>query len=364
MKITHIIYDSINNPWLGGGGAQRTHEIYKRLSTYNDITVITGNFNDAKNNIDGVRYLRLGLGTNYIISRISFLILIIIYNPFIKSDILIEDLGFPFPLVITTFRKKIIASVQFIPNESYVQKRGLLGKIVKYIFKLGIKTYKNFITVSPFAASYIKSNNTKSKIKIIPNGVNLPKISTNKYSNKYILFLGRIDYFGKGLDTLLEAFSILKLKDIKVNLKIAGSGEDKEVLKVKKQIKELHLEKNIELIGPVIDNKKDDVINNANFLVLPSRNETFGIVAIEAFSYEKPVIGTNIGGLKKILEDSKAAVVIKPGDAKQLAIEIENLTFNSNIVKKLGKNGRKYAEKYTWDMIAKQYIGALKKFYE
>ena len=44
MKICHLIYDDVNNPWLGGGGAVRAWEIYRRLAADHEITLVTGKF--------------------------------------------------------------------------------------------------------------------------------------------------------------------------------------------------------------------------------------------------------------------------------------------------------------------------------
>ena len=49
MKILHLIYDDVENPWIGGGGAYRTREIYQRLSRWgHDCTVLCGNYPGAK----------------------------------------------------------------------------------------------------------------------------------------------------------------------------------------------------------------------------------------------------------------------------------------------------------------------------
>src|SRR4051812_12266683 len=118
MKIIHIIYDSIGNPWLGGGGAERTHEMYKRISRNNKVIILTGNYPKAEKVIDGVEYKRVGFGSNYILSRISYLLFMPFYLLNSQGDIFVEDLGFPFPLVYTNMKKHVLASVQFIPNDS------------------------------------------------------------------------------------------------------------------------------------------------------------------------------------------------------------------------------------------------------
>ena len=48
MKICHLMYDDVDNPWLGGGGAVRAMELYRRLASRHEITVVSGLFPGAE----------------------------------------------------------------------------------------------------------------------------------------------------------------------------------------------------------------------------------------------------------------------------------------------------------------------------
>ena len=74
LKICHLIYDDIANPWLGGGGAVRAMEIYRRLAERHEITLICGLFPgaDLEAEIDGIRILRVGSAASYGRSRLGY----------------------------------------------------------------------------------------------------------------------------------------------------------------------------------------------------------------------------------------------------------------------------------------------------
>ena len=75
MKICHLMYDDIANPWLGGGGAVRAMELYRRLSSRHEITVVSGLFPGAEPETErhGLRLLRVGSARSYALSRCGLL---------------------------------------------------------------------------------------------------------------------------------------------------------------------------------------------------------------------------------------------------------------------------------------------------
>lgn len=358
MKVIHAIYDSVDNPWLGGGGATRTHEIYKRITNNNNITVITGNFTNASAKIDGVKYVRVGIGSNYTISRLSYHLLAPFYMLFMKADISVEDMGMPIPFFTTKLKKRYLCSVQFIPKMSYVKKRGFLGKVLIKVFELGIKFYTNFTTVSEYAKKEIVNLNTNAKVSVLLNGINIP--AELKPEKKYILYLGRIDINQKGIDTLILAMSHLKAQGYHMPLVIAGGGEKNEVESMKKLIDMHDLDKLVSYVGAVHAEEKTKILEKAAFVVFPSRNETFGIVAIEALSYGKAVIAGNTGGLADIINESGGGVLFEPGNMSELTESIKELVDNPSRADRLAKSATAYVNKLQWDNIALEYEKILK----
>jgi len=359
MRILHLIYDSVDNPWLGGGGAHRTHNIYKHRSEEVQVLVICGGFPGAAKRIDGIRYIRVGVGPNYAISRLSFFLLAPLVVWFYRSDVFVEDVGMPAPLFLAFLKKKAICSVQFIPTEAYRQKRKAVGWFLTWLFKVGLKRYKKFVTVSDYAKEQILAINKRATVTVIPNGINLPeKVSSGQ---DYMLYLGRIDLFQKGIDILLEALAALKAQHILTKFVIAGPGESGQVEELERLIADYALQDQVTYIGAVSGQRKAEVLSGAKFLVLPSRNETFGIVALEGFSYGKSVVASNVGGLGDLISESGAGVLVKSGDSKSLARAITELLNKPRGAKELGMKGAEYAKQFTWAAISRRYFEYIEK---
>jgi len=175
-----------------------------------------------------------------------------------------------------------------------------------------------FIAVSHFVKdTYVKMGIPENKIEVIYNPVENfisnpdNEIMTNK---KYILYIGAlIDQ--KGLLTLLKAAKLLP----QINFVIAGAGRDKE--------KYLNLAKkmnNVEFVGIVSGNIKQDLIKNSQFVIVPSEWwETFGIVVLEANSLGKIVLTSGLGGLSELIENGVNGFTFTPGDYLNLKAKIE-----------------------------------------
>jgi glycosyltransferase involved in cell wall biosynthesis len=144
----------------------------------------------------------------------------------------------------------------------------------------------------------------------------------DKYT-KIVSFAGKFAHF-KGIDTLLDAALIYEKKFEDVVTLIAGDGELRMV--IEEHIKRIGL-KNVVLLGHVDHDKLAKLYNVADVSVVPSRNEPFGLVAIEALACGTPVVASNQGGLKEIINE-KTGKLFKVDDHEELAeaiiSELEN----------------------------------------
>ena len=91
---------------------------------------------------------------------------------------------------------------------------------------------------------------------------------------------------------------------------------------------------------------------------MPSRNEPFGIVILEAWSAHKPVVATVIGGPGEFVRHDHTGFSINP-NPDSVAWGIGHIFANFEHARKMGENGRREAEeRFTWDIIAKQTVEA------
>ncbi len=114
-----------------------------------------------------------------------------------------------------------------------------------------------------------------------------------------VLFVGRLEYGHKGLDLLLEAWAHA-CERVEGNLLIAGTGPDEERLRT--SIQEAGVSERVQMLGWLSGGeRKFRALTDARLLVVPSRHETFGLVAIDALAAGTPVIAFDIPCLKEII---------------------------------------------------------------
>lgn len=167
-----------------------------------------------------------------------------------------------------------------------------------------------------------------------------------------VAYVGRIEVT-KNVITLIKAFEKIATQHPETYLLIAGSNSG-YVDELKSYCAHMNagicsrirFEVNFEI------EQKAVVFNAIDILVLPSHNESFGLVFLEAWSCKKPVIGTSIGAVRDVVSDGVDGLLMQPGDENSLALKLKELVGNDALRKKMGENGfNKVRESYTWDII-------------
>ncbi|MEA2020159.1 MAG: glycosyltransferase family 4 protein [Patescibacteria group bacterium] len=168
----------------------------------------------------------------------------------------------------------------------------------------------------------------------------------------YILYLGRL-VPKKGVDTLIKAYA--KVEDeLNSNLVIVGDGTSRKELE--KLVKVKNLEEKISFVGFKSGIELLQYIQNANFTIIPSYREPFGIVALELAAAGKPIIASKTGGLAEILEDGKTALLFETKNAEELAEEMIRLEKNAELRRNLAENAKEMAKGYRWEAVAETYL--------
>lgn len=106
------------------------------------------------------------------------------------------------------------------------------------------------------------------------------------------------------------------------------------------------------LLGLVSEEDKKDLLAAADVLAMPSRTDSFGTVFLEAWIYEKPVIGARAGGIPDVVTDGVDGFVVDFGDVGALVARLRLLLRDRELAAALGRRGREKAlTRYSWDVV-------------
>jgi glycosyltransferase involved in cell wall biosynthesis len=181
-------------------------------------------------------------------------------------------------------------------------------------------------------------------------------------------YIGRLEPT-KGLPILLEAFGKAKNNKPQLKLIIAGfkSGYSLELEKIIQQLPD-DIRKDIFLIYDLTKSQKRELYQFIHFLILPSVNESFGMVFLEAWASKKPVIGAKIGAIQSVVDDGVDGLLFTPNSATDLSDKIIQLAQSTDLQHQMAMKGyHKTLSCYTWEIITEKYravyVEAIKKYY-
>lgn len=169
----------------------------------------------------------------------------------------------------------------------------------------------------------------------------------------YLIYTGNL-YPHKNIDILLEALQ--KLPNIQLKIICARSYFSDKLLQ---QVKNLKLQKQVELLGYIDDKQFKEIYHQALALVHPSLMEGFSLTGLEAMALNCPVISSNSSCLPEIYGNS--VLYFDPHNSDDLAEKINQLNNNIDLRKKLIELGHKQLAKYSWDKTAQQTMTVYKK---
>lgn len=287
----------------------------------------------------------------------------------IKPDLIhAQILGAPYGLAAMKLYRKYptVLTVHTLVDMDAMHQSGTVKErihdgIWRKLERKEIKRIPNFIAVSKSIEEELKKRGARN-VHVIPNGIseNWFNVQNNEIDGR-ILFVGRIMPI-KGLETLIQAIKTVKMKHSKAHLHIVGAIQDREYKhKLDSLIGELGLEDSVIFLGPRSGADLEKEYSECAVFVLPSKNESFGIVLLEAMATGKSIVASNVGGIPEILENGKEGVLVKSGDTEELAKKIQILLSENEIRKKMGLAGIENAKKCSWQSIAERTLDYYKK---
>jgi len=191
------------------------------------------------------------------------------------------------------------------------------------------------------------------KIECVSIGSNVAspnehELSDARYASRRVLFVG-VDWERKGGPLLVEAFR--KVLDLvpDARLTIVGCNPTVDV-------------PNCEVLGRLPLDEVGANYRRAAVFCMPTRNEPFGVVFLEAFEHRLPVIATNIGAVPDIVQDGVSGYMVETGDVDALADRLYRLLASPGLCKQFGEAGHAHMRaRYTWQSTGRRIADAIRR---
>ena len=168
-----------------------------------------------------------------------------------------------------------------------------------------------------------------------------------------ILFVGRIQPL-KGLDVAIEALALLQRDDAQLVVVGGPSGleGEHEARRCHDRITELGLGHRVRFVAPQPHHRLSTYYRAADLCVVPSRSESFGLVALEAAACGTPVVAAAVGGLRTLVDHGRTGFLIDEREPGAFAAGIEELLSSPELAAQMGAAAARLARDYTWSTTA------------
>lgn len=267
------------------------------------------------------------------------------------------------------FKTKILYNAHgWYFNAQISDKKKKLFALIERI--LAIKTDKIInISKSEYDSALKYKIAPEKKMCIIENGIDFTKFQNNdKYREetrkKYDIteneiVIGVVGRLTEQKDpiTMIKAFELVNKENNNTRLMYVGSGELEE--DVRQYAKEHNILDKVIITGWVDNVEK--YIPAFDIAVLPSKWEGFGLVLIEYMACNKPIVATNVGGIKDIIENYRNGILCNVQDYKTISETIIFLIENEDLKERIISQNKVYKEKYNIQNVINNYMEICKK---
>jgi glycosyltransferase involved in cell wall biosynthesis len=359
MRVLHCIYDDPANPWVGGGGAHRVREIYRRLTDRVDVLVVTGNFPGARDEaVDGVRYRRLGAARPYPWSRLTYAASASRLLAAGEYDAAIFDFSVYTPIRLPRGRPAGLV-VHMLHGPTAAGRFGKpLGRAVTAAENAGLRQARWISTTSRWMEEQLRGIvDPEARVVRVGSGVADEFARVERDERGFLLYYGRFDLYQKGIDTVLEAFARIAAQRPDVRLVLAGRGKDEG--RVRELAARLGLGDRVEIRAGAGRAEVLELLSGALLLLMPSRVEGLPMVPAEAMAAGVPVVAADVAAVGEVVAPPEGGVLVPPDDAEALARAALDLLDDAPRRARVSATARESARRFSWDNVASAHLDFL-----
>lgn len=342
-RIVVSIYDDPGNPYYAGGGPLVVRRIVESLAESYDVVVVTGGYPGARRTSrHRVTYVPLPLGwAGPRLGQLLYTTCLLVLVRVARFDLWIESFTPPFsssflPLVA---RRPVLGLAQALSGREMARRYG--SSLFLVLERWALRAYSDVVVMNEHDRMQVRACSPRSRVHLIPNVIELAGVEpTGSGDGRYVLFLGRIDFEQKGLHLLFEAHR--RLGEQAPPLVIAGSGRAAEMRRLHAAVRAAGPQ--VRWVGPVAGEQKAALLAGSALVVVPSVEESFCLVALEALACGRPVVHFDLPQLGWIPQD--CGVTVPPFDVSGLAAAMLLLSGDRERRAEAGRRGFEFAEAF------------------
>jgi len=322
--------------------------------------------NHIEDNLDVIRIRR----SNNLPIRWLKTIYQIVKNGRNSDLIFVNGLGVESAIAALMLKKKLIRKIVGDPvwERAYNQKKtsesfdefqnnkhSFLIEVQKLLRNWSVNSAEVVITPSDHLKNFVSELGFNNEILKINNGVDITDIKrTNVHkADINLLIISRL-VIQKNINIVIEAMELLDNKKVKLSI----IGEGGEFNKLEGVIHELNLQNRVQLLGKIDNNKISQFLLTADIFIQASDYEGLPHSVLEAINYEIPILSTEVGGCKDLLNDGERGFIIPiPPDKKIIAENIIYIINNKDEATKRADAAKVFISKeYSFLVQANQYM--------
>jgi D-inositol-3-phosphate glycosyltransferase len=172
-----------------------------------------------------------------------------------------------------------------------------------------------------------------------------------------VAFVGRVQAL-KGVDVALDAFDIVSRRLPDATLLVVGGPSGSRGVREMRilRARAARIDAEVRFLDPLPHSTLADVYRAADVLHVPSRSESFGLVAVEAQACGTPVVATRVGGLAYAIDDGTSGLLVGGWDPADHAAALLDILTDPEGAELMGKQGMEWAERFSWDNTVSRFL--------
>jgi len=200
------------------------------------------------------------------------------------------------------------------------------------------------------------------KTEVLPLGISLPIEWWQPANSNEFLYVGRLSDY-KGIEDLIKALHLIRQSGQQMTLNIVGKGQDRYEAHLRQLVQSMNLGACVQFHGWRPSPEVRQLMRCATCLVVPSRREAYGMVALEAMAIGTPLIVSRAGGLAELVSDA-CALTFEAGNIKALEMALYTALKKPALIRSLATRGHERALTFEWGQLAPRYLRILQQVRE